>query len=166
MANKDWTKNLFKQILIEKEELLWTEWEMGIVAACDGGLKDGKGSFGGVRSINSRTIIQYGNSIPETYNELTSYRCELVGILSIMMMYKKVREFVHCHIGRTISKKIKFLCDNKAAVETVNRMTRYKKFFPNQYCNPDSDILAEIQQQMHGFKQQSIQIKLEHIKGH
>jgi hypothetical protein len=93
-----------------------------MVAGCNGGLKHGKARFGGVLSIGEQTMIKYCSTIPAIYGEMTSYRSELYGILSTLLVYQKIRDYVIAYKGGMVTSQLKIICDNKAAVDVINKI--------------------------------------------
>jgi hypothetical protein len=67
--------------------------ESTIEICSDGGVRDGKGGYGFVMSVDQK-IAQTGRSrIRNTFNEPTSYRAEAVGIMGAMRTYNRVQRF-------------------------------------------------------------------------
>jgi hypothetical protein len=85
------TKNNWYTNLIKNSSSDYTQAELGellhnneFLIGCDGGVRQQRAGIGIVTTTNLTMIIHNSVRIPDSYNDMTSYRCEAVGILGAL----------------------------------------------------------------------------------
>jgi hypothetical protein len=144
-------KNYIKQ-KVDTSYKIWDDIEIydehllihatNIVIACDGGSKDDKiGTIGIVMSADETIVLKLKAKIPDIFGKMTSYRSECYGImgslhlLSILQDYKLMRNMDTRY-------NIKIHCDNKAAVDNINYLSK-QKITLKQHYSSDMDVIME-----------------------
>jgi ribonuclease HI len=102
------------------------EIETEICICSDGGVKDNKPGVGIVISNELNIIATNKFKFDNEYNDITSYRCEGVGLLgavksfkNMLLHYNKIQE------GKLV--RVLILCDNQSMVKVVNKYRYIKK---------------------------------------
>jgi hypothetical protein len=100
--------NSFKNFIIEEqkdqpgtikicecnEQLIQTDNITNITICTDGGLRNNKGGLGVIVGINNIIAIKGVKRVKETYNEMTSYRTEALGVLTGLYLYKRMQKYL------------------------------------------------------------------------
>jgi hypothetical protein len=162
-----WYKNLIKNTTcnysqIEINEILNNN---KFLIGSDGGVRQQRAGIGIVTTTNMTTILHNAVRIPETYNDMTSYRCEAVGILGAIYTYISI-QVVRQHMGLdTRDGILTIICDSESVVKIINKMKRTQpttKFF----YSVDADIIYEILMAIKLIWNRYGTVTFTHVKGH
>jgi ribonuclease HI len=104
------------------------------------------------------------NKLHKIYNSYTSHRSEAWGVYSTMKLIEFIKIFRKQHNNNN-KLKITILCDNKAVVDTINKI-RHMKPTCKDYYSADFDIIDEIRVLWKKLQGQQIELYINHIKGH
>jgi hypothetical protein len=113
------------------------------IIGSDGGLRRSIAGVGIVTTTRNTTILTNSLRIQTSYNDMTSYRCEAIGILGALYTYINIQE-VRKRLGHDTSLGIlNILCDNEGVIKVINKMKRTKPT-TKLYYSSASDIIVEI----------------------
>jgi hypothetical protein len=161
----EWEKKLIEQSTVASSDTLSLIEALEnpherITFVSDGGVKDGKGTFGWVAGTSNGAIIAKGEGMVWG-NPMTSYRAEAFGKLAWICFVKR---FIEYH-GIKTECRVRSFCDN----ESVIRHTRFshKHLRANTALKADWDVLRTI-----AIEQGSLSWHIDrleeglHVKGH
>jgi hypothetical protein len=115
-----WETELVKNIKVLNEEILLNPENSSYLVCSDGGLKNGKGSYGLVIQNKSTIALENYGRLPEISGDISSHRCEAFGVLSgiIILHHLLIWQKENSnHMTTTI--RTTFICDNKAVIESL-----------------------------------------------
>jgi RNase H len=150
------------QIEYINQHLLESENINEMCICSDGGVREGKGGFGIVLAINKTTILKGYKRIRKTFNDLTSYRAEAIGVLAALYTYLRIQQFRATHQIEIPNNILTIICDNEAVVNMINILKR-NEINQKMIYKLDMDIFMEIKYCLGRIKKN---IKFQHVKGH
>jgi hypothetical protein len=150
------------KLLESNEHLLSTTNIREITICTDGGLRQNKGGFGVILSINKNIAIKGVKRVKEKFNYMTSYRTEALGILAGLYLYKRMQKYLQVKDIAMDYNEITLICDNESVITNINKIKKYKMNQKIMYT-ADADVFLEIQQCLKDIDKQVI---FKHVKGH
>ena len=137
--------------------------ETKLFLVSDGGLREGKGSFGVAFGTNTADIgmiegPSQGNSVL-----LTSLRSEAYGLLA-GLAFLNLYAVTH-NVVLPSQRPIHLYSDNLGLVLWVEDLLNNVKY-PRMYLRPEADVLIQIEHEISIAKQLKFTFKIEHVKGH
>jgi hypothetical protein len=162
-----WQRDLLKHFRIHDLEHLISSIENPletIFIVTDGGMSDGKGSFG--VSVGTATLELYSAEGPAPgYVELmTSFRSEGYGMLAGLQF---LRILLHTYtIIIPNDRKFHLHCDNLALINGIKTLLSNTFTPPRMYIKSESDIILQIIADIRILEALGITLIIEHVKGH
>jgi hypothetical protein len=158
-------KDLLKKLEINDETFIYTTKMEGILMGSDGGCKNNKGSIGVVIQTGNKISMQLSSRVPDVYEEMNSHRSECNGLLISVQIIHMLQQYLKYIKSIVPPHTIVLCCDNKSAVETINKL-RNKRINLKQQMSPNMDIIREIILCLKQIKVNNGYIRLIHIDGH
>jgi hypothetical protein len=131
----------------------------------DGGAKEKNGSFGSVLQCQNTTVLQISSQIPNIYDIIHSHRSECFGLLISMNVILTLQQYMILHNIPIIPHKIELFCNNKSAVDTINKIC-HKFINLKQYYMPNMDIIKGTLICIKEINKNKGKIILNHIDSH
>jgi ribonuclease HI len=131
------------KIIDSNDQILQTPNIREITICTDGGLRQKKGGFGVILSINKTTAVRGAKRVKETFNDMTSYRAEALWILAGLYLYKRLNQHWSLKHITQDHREITILCDNESVIKTINKFKHYKLNQKIMY-SADADVFMEI----------------------
>jgi hypothetical protein len=112
-------------------------------------------------------VIENYGRIPQINGDISSHRCEAFGVLSgIITLYHLLIWKKENTTYNPTSIKTIFICDNKAVIDSINKLKHKKILSLKDYYSPDFDVLNTIIQIYRKININELQITFKHVKGH
>ena len=152
--------NIIHHLIDNTEYLIdhpWNRSSTTFIAASDGSVNNGNGTFGWIISTNTGLRMLQNKGRAFGY-PMTSFRAEAFGICSILIYLS-----TQSNATQGFFTTLQIVCDNEALVDTINQLlTQSRPEFPNDTLKPDWDVLQCIR----NTHQQTPTVQIRWIKSH
>lgn len=135
-----------------------------IYVGTDGGLSDGKGSFGVSISTIDSELASIEGPAPGYIELMTSFRSEGYGMMAGLQFLKLFLNTYALHIPA--NRKIHVYCDNLGLIKVINSMLSTDFIPPRTYLKSESDIILQIIEDIRSLETLGIVLSIEHVLGH
>jgi ribonuclease HI len=164
-TNSNIFKTFLKSTVINDERWLLDNFCQGIVLCSDGGAKNGDGSYGIVVMDKERVILASNSRIPEVYEEVNCHRSECFGVLISLKLIELIHNYIHIYRHNLAPYSVRIICDNEAAVKTINKI-KETKLTLKQQCQANIDILRAMKILISKLKERNCMVRISHVYGH
>jgi hypothetical protein len=156
---------LLRHTTVFDENLILHGQYVNMSMCSDGGSTHTKGSFGLVISCNNRIVLQANSRIPDIYEDINSHRSECMGLLLSVQILHLLQIYIQIRHPPLLPQKIILCCDNKSAVDAINKY-RKRKINLKQLWSPNIDIIKGVLQLISEIENRRGRLFLKHITGH
>ena len=159
-----WEQTLFVSLeFMQSEQTVWeTITQKSCMCASDGSAPNQQGAFAWVICTqNGNRLVR--NAGPAFGHNISSYRAESYGILSLVWFLHMMNQIYHDQ-STCPQQQHSIYCDNEGLVTTLTKFATYSHIYPNLTVIPEWDTIAQI---LYTFKQLTpSRPDLFHILGH
>ena len=134
-----------------------------VIVVSDGGLQDGKGSFGVAFGTFADDLAMIEGPAPGNSDLLTSLRSEAYGLLAGLAF---LNIYITTHkVIIPSNRPIQLYSDNLGLVMWVADLLKNVSY-PRMYIRPEADVLVQIEHEIKVARRLNLQLTVEHVKGH
>jgi ribonuclease HI len=158
-------KNLLNSTMVLDDSFITNNNYKHLKICSDGGSKDNKGSFGVIFACNKNICMTLSSRVPEIYDTSNSHRSECYGLLASLQMIILIQQYLADNNIPLEPKEIQLYCDNKSAVDTINK-TKNRTIPLKLQWSPNFDLIKGILECLQIAKRDNCKISIHHVKGH